>query len=1203
MYYNVCRCNHMFAVRIVMYRIALYADPCFCLACFGCDAMLHWCVLFFFVSVVSPALYIPCAVLMLELLFSCYVALTLPNIVDRYVSCTRTQRDRGCIVLAMSDDDFGRPQDLTFSSSDCEVLDDPGQAASHTRSVGDAMFRALNGGRAVSQSEPVQPQKGSVDVGTLLATALAVVRGSNQRHALVDRGERTSKINRNSDLVSVQEDIGRKYIVARTTATVKDWARQWALREFPSRCSTDKDLRRFLQNARRCAERVQSLGAKQAEPGNVAPGRGVHGVCTHQVPLSKRRRRFGAGGPGLMKHPCIAEELFDWFVDSLQNVKGRMPSFLLLQQAKLVGRDLQEHWTSQVDKGETHPGCEPTLPVLDYGWLKRWRRLYGLSWRHVNLRYKCPRRLLLSRLKAFWCNILRIRFLLLYTEPESSLEFEDFDQKPCWFTAAGSEPTVAPRGASKVAVKENLPMTRARFTVMTRCRYPAPPHDKLIAVLFKAAGGGERIRKDLIVPDGVLLQFQEKGSYRLADVLEYLLWVVDKRRLQAKPEDRRRMARILYIADWFAPHLDPKVDELVHEYGHAIIRIGGHLTSLVQVPDTHAHGPYTNLFKKREMQEAWEQLEVRPNKIPSTSRQTVMNRALDSWMDVNHEKCSAGFVANGIANALDGSDDHKLTPEVVPFWHELDMPGLRAKLREEVRVALDTGKVTCFEDYHKLLEPYDEHKAFVEGQEAFGVQEVGADLGEQSDATVEGEPLEPDLEDVGVFEDDVAPPQHPSMPVSAPPPPDRDELQHQGPFGPCAAATADDDIVVAAGQGPFGPCAAALADSDIVLAASQAPVGPCAAAPSGSHLKDASDSMAADLEKQISSTRAALDASRSAGGDPTNDEFLARRLRSLLKRADIASEPDRVFLRSKALERQTKHKVERTRLEVDEKEKRALDLTVQLRKAEADIAKAKSKEQASIAKLALEAAQKEKRELAASQAKVKETEMNLATHFAAKLVARASTYLREGEVGRERVARCRRCASHAARRRVGINRLDTPRFWPPSIVGLLRVSQVGQFTRASGKVEVLYASPDFAWALFGKDPRKPTGIDPRLAFRNLLDRLLPGYFDVLGARYSMDALFAESRQILDLAYVAACYRYTIVVGEKFYRAGISEWPVTDQWENWSSVGVDLPNVDATTASSSVAASSAAVVNSSSAASSSAAASSSVAASSCAAASS
>ena len=50
-----------------------------------------------------------------------------------------------------------------------------------------------------------------------------------------------------------------------------------------------------------------------------------------------------------------------------------------------------------------------------------------------------------------------------------------------------------------------------------------------------------------------------------------------------------------YMMDWFAPHLDQKIDSMVNEVGHAVLRIGGHLIGPVQVEDTHAHAPMTKL--------------------------------------------------------------------------------------------------------------------------------------------------------------------------------------------------------------------------------------------------------------------------------------------------------------------------------------------------------------------------------------------------------------------------------------------------------------------------------------------------------------------------------------------------------------------------------------------------------------------------------
>eukprot|EP00969_Alexandrium_andersonii_P319630 14120351-Alexandrium_andersonii.AAC.1 len=50
-------------------------------------------------------------------------------------------------------------------------------------------------------------------------------------------------------------------------------------------------------------------------------------------------------------------------------------------------------------------------------------------------------------------------------------------------------------------------------------------------------------------------------------------------------------------------------------------------------------------------------------KMPSTSRQTVLGRAALAWHSVNHASVSRGFVAAGIANALDGTEDDQLSAE------------------------------------------------------------------------------------------------------------------------------------------------------------------------------------------------------------------------------------------------------------------------------------------------------------------------------------------------------------------------------------------------------------------------------------------------------------------------------------------------------------------------------------------------------------
>ena len=184
-----------------------------------------------------------------------------------------------------------------------------------------------------------------------------------------------------------------------------------------------------------------------------------------------------------------------------------MPSCILLAQAAVIAADLLDWHRQQMEAGLASPYADLALPSLSYGWLRRWRRLFGVSARLANLRFKAPRRVIKERLRVFWCNVIRVRMLHHLCEPGGQLAIEGFDQKPLWFTASSLEKTHALKGFRKVPVKENVPATRSRFTAMTRCRWPEPPTDgKDIAVLFKASGGGVRIKETLQVPPSVFLQ-------------------------------------------------------------------------------------------------------------------------------------------------------------------------------------------------------------------------------------------------------------------------------------------------------------------------------------------------------------------------------------------------------------------------------------------------------------------------------------------------------------------------------------------------------------------------------------------------------------------------------------------------------------------------------------------------------------------------
>jgi len=244
-----------------------------------------------------------------------------------------------------------------------------------------------------------------------------------------------------------------------------------------------------------------------------------------------RRRR---GNPGRMPmNPILRQELFCWFIDTVNFVKARITSNLLLLQARIIISDLQNAHQEDIRTGKVEAGSTLQLPQLDnaagFTWIYGWRLQHHLSWRTVNLRFKCSYRKLKERLCLFWTNVFVIRWIHYFlNDRRQILRFSNSDEKPLWVTTAAAAKSLARRKCRKTTVNENIHGTRERFTAKTLVEWPRPharAMGKRLAVMFK--GVGTRLREELVTPPGVLLQFGPKGSYRSEQNLEYYKWLVE----------------------------------------------------------------------------------------------------------------------------------------------------------------------------------------------------------------------------------------------------------------------------------------------------------------------------------------------------------------------------------------------------------------------------------------------------------------------------------------------------------------------------------------------------------------------------------------------------------------------------------------------------------------------------------------------------
>jgi len=280
---------------------------------------------------------------------------------------------------------------------------------------------------------------------------------------------------------------------------------------------------------------------------------------------------------------------------------------------------------------------------------------------------------------------------------------------------------------------------------MTNAQSWTPEEPPPCAVMFRVhSTTGARIRARLHVPPPWLLQFAPKGSYRAEHVLSFLDWWVTP--------VTRVADTIVVVLDWFAPHLDERVDQLLHDAKHAVLRIGGGLTPDVQVGDTHRHGPLTRAYRDLEAEDAQRELSLRPSHLPSSSRQTVMERAFTAWDAVSHLESEREWRENAITHALGGSQDADIQSDLLPVWHQLDMPTLRTQIKAEIEEEVRAGRLVSWEQYSELLEPYDDHPPIQFGwddadREMIEDDDNGGDDGDDPDdggtpAAARGEELE-----------------------------------------------------------------------------------------------------------------------------------------------------------------------------------------------------------------------------------------------------------------------------------------------------------------------------------------------------------------------------------------------------------------------------------------------------------------------------
>ena len=413
---------------------------------------------------------------------------------------------------------------------------------------------------------------------------------------------------------------------------------------------------------------------------------------------ARRSRKVGAQGRP-KKAALLGDMLFQWFSVIKHSVKGRISPGLVLKKARLL---------QQTRIAASLRNAVPAASsVIDYKWLQRWRYDHGVSLRCPNRKWKVAAEVLKERLQMTWLNVIRVRKLAAMVLGRD-LAMDNFDQSPFHMNEAGSKnsKTLGIRGGGVVPIKEGHAATRERWTantMTTSCLERAraiPP----LELMFRCESGGQYLHprlRGMIPPWAPWLTVVTSlsGSYDEDHVLTYMETVLE-------PMAPGRDWRILLV-DCFAPQMTDAVRRLAWHRGYVLCIHGGGATSVCQPNDTDLHAHLKRAYIELETEDALEQQQLRPRGVPVPRKEDAMGWMASLWARPGlHEAAAAGFKKVGLANALDGSEDHLICREAKTFWEELRMRERRRDALGDVEMEVQAGRLRwTYEDIGKIVLP------------------------------------------------------------------------------------------------------------------------------------------------------------------------------------------------------------------------------------------------------------------------------------------------------------------------------------------------------------------------------------------------------------------------------------------------------------------------------------------------------------------
>ena len=431
---------------------------------------------------------------------------------------------------------------------------------------------------------------------------------------------------------------------------------------------------------------------------------------TPQYLMSSLRGRKGARHHAMI----LREALYEWFIDIKSAcLTSISPHFMLRQARHMATICLQEMAKN---------GRFVTMPIIDARWLRRWLDHYRIVLRQPNRRYKVSRAVGDARCVAEWTNVFKVRRLAWhFLGNDLSRKMMQVDEKPVHMNESGSKAvkTLEFEGAPSVALRTNHSASRERVTIMTSAfscwKLALATRKPPIAACIKAKSKARASAVNLPAYTNMSLDWTASASYDRVHFLAYLrCWLVPWTAARASAGDYR----ILFL-DVAACHLGPEIAAYCWECGYVLLYHYGGTTSVMQVPDTHIHQPFSKLFLELEQRRFTERQEFNPGCV-SRTLQEVLDDVVTVWRAMDHQRGVDGHWETGVACALDSTEDGWITGEALEVWKRQGMVVVRQQAIDDVDARVAAKELTSFADVHKVIKDPPEKGEYRYGEELEG---------------------------------------------------------------------------------------------------------------------------------------------------------------------------------------------------------------------------------------------------------------------------------------------------------------------------------------------------------------------------------------------------------------------------------------------------------------------------------------------------